>query len=230
MVHVKDGCGVRTTPGAADLEVDQFGVDLVFLTHHHPDHREYADDVARRYRVPIGMSADTRSRIVGKAPGFFDDLEVRLFAEGDALTRWQGESVRLIAVPGHDEGQLAPMPESRTWCIVGDLIQGIGTVVIAPPEGNMRKYFDSLRRVIELDPAVIIPSHGLALGGTHFLRTALRHREEREAQIRRRHEAGLDEDQILAEVYQGIDPRLLPLARINIRSHMAKLREDGLIS
>jgi endoribonuclease LACTB2 len=122
------------------------------------------------------------------------------------------------------------MPESRTWCIVGDLIQGIGTVVIAPPEGDMRKYFASLQRIIELDPQVIIPSHGLALGGTHYLQAALKHRQERETQIRSRHEAGLSEDQILEEVYRGVDPRLLPFARINIRSHMTKLREDGAIS
>ncbi|MGH8442543.1 MAG: MBL fold metallo-hydrolase [Nevskiaceae bacterium] len=211
--------------------LDEFGVDLVFLTHHHPDHREYADEIARRYRVPIGASADSHDRIVAKAgAGFFDGLEVRTYGEGDELTRWQGETVRLWAVPGHDEGQLAPMPESRAWCIVGDLIQGIGTVVIAPPEGNMRKYFASLKRVIALDPAVIIPSHGLALGGTHYLRSALRHREERESQIRARHESGQSEDQILAEVYSGIDPRLLPLARMNIRSHMTKLREEGLVS
>jgi len=211
--------------------IDEFGVDLVFLTHHHPDHREYADQIARRYRVPLGLSADTRARIAHKAgPGFFDGLEVRLYGEGDELTRWQGERVVLLSVPGHDEGQLAPMAESRAWCIVGDLIQGIGTVVIAPPEGDMRKYFASLKRVIGLDPAVIIPSHGLALGGTHYLQQALRHREEREAQILKRHEAGLSEDQILAEVYRGIDPRLLPLARMNIRSHMAKLREDGVIA
>ena len=210
--------------------LDAFGVDLVFLTHHHPDHREFADDVARRYGVPLGLSADTRARIEQKSGArFFDGLDVRIYGEGDELTRWQGESVRLLAVPGHDEGQLAPMPESRAWCIVGDLIQGIGTVVIAPPEGNMRKYFASLKRVIELDPAVIIPSHGLALGGTHFLQSALRHREEREMQIRTRHQAGLGEDQILAEVYRGIDPRLLPLARLNIRSHLQKLREDGVI-
>ncbi len=211
--------------------VDAFGVDLVFLTHHHPDHREFADEVARRYRVPIGLSADSHQRITAKAgTRFFEGLDVRIYDEGDELTRWQGEAVRLWAVPGHDEGQLAPMPESRAWCIVGDLIQGIGTVVIAPPEGNMRKYFASLKRVIALDPGVIIPSHGLALGGTHYLQAALRHREERETQIRTRHQAGLGEDQILAEVYSGIDPRLLPLARLNIRSHMDKLREEGAIS
>jgi endoribonuclease LACTB2 len=211
--------------------LDAFGVDLVFLTHHHPDHREFADEIARRYGVPHGLSADTRARITARAGArFFDGLDVRIYGEGDELTRWQGEPVRLLAVPGHDEGQLAPMPESRTWCIVGDLIQGIGTVVIAPPEGDMRKYFASLKRVIELDPAVIIPSHGLALGGTHYLQKALKHREERETQIRTRHEAGMGEDQILAEVYRGIDPRLLPLARLNIRSHLTKLREDGVIA
>jgi ribonuclease/clavin/mitogillin len=211
--------------------LDAFGVDLVFLTHHHPDHREFADEIARRYRVPLGLSADTRERIGHKAGArFFDGLDVRIFGEGDELTRWQGEPVRLLAVPGHDEGQLAPMAESRAWCIVGDLIQGIGTVVIAPPEGNMRKYFASLRRVIELDPGVIIPSHGMALGGTHYLKQALRHREEREEQIRTRHQGGLSEDRILAEVYAGIDPRLLPLARMNIRSHLDKLREEGVIA
>lgn len=221
----------RDELGRLYRSLDAFGVDLVFLTHHHPDHREFADEVARRYRVPLGLSADTRARIAAKAGArFFEGLDVRIFSEGDELTRWQGESVRLLAVPGHDEGQLAPMPESRAWCIVGDLIQGIGTVVIAPPEGDMRKYFASLKRIIELDPAVIIPSHGLALGGTHYLQQALRHRMEREAQIRTRHEAGLGEDQILAEVYEGIDPRLLPLARLNIRSHLQKLREDGVIS
>ena len=221
---------------AAELErlyrrLDEFGVDLVFLTHHHPDHREHADEIARRYQVPLGMSADTQARIRAKAGDrFFEGIEVRVFADGDELTRWQGEPVRVVAVPGHDEGQLAPMAASGAWCIVGDLIQGIGTVVIAPPEGNMRKYFDSLRKVIALDPGVIIPSHGPALGGTHFLKQALAHRELREREIGDRHKAGLTEDQILGEVYQGVDPRLLPFARLNIRSHLEKLREDGAIA
>ena len=211
--------------------LDQFGVDLVFLTHHHPDHREFADEVARRYRVPLALSADTRARIAAKSgEAFFAGLDVRIVGEGDVITRWQGEDVGLVAVPGHDEGQLAPMPESRTWCIVGDLIQGVGTVVIAPPEGNMRKYFATLRKVIALDPSVIIPSHGMALGGTHFLKQALHHREQRERAVHDLHVAGRSEDEMLKAIYSNVDPRLLPLARLNIRSHLEKLREDGAIS
>ncbi|MDB5978635.1 MAG: hypothetical protein JWR07_5395, partial [Nevskia sp.] len=41
--------------------------------------------------------------------------------------------------------------------------------------------------------------------------------------------AGRSMDEMLAEVYQGVDPRLLPLAQINIESHLTKLRQDGLI-
>ncbi len=41
--------------------------------------------------------------------------------------------------------------------------------------------------------------------------------------------SGLTEDQILALVYRDVDPRLAPFARINIQSHLAKLREDGVI-
>ncbi len=207
--------------------VEPWGVDLVFLTHHHPDHREFADEVARHFDVPIGMSADTWQRISEKTNGaFFAGLEVLKFADGDELTRWQGEAVRTIAVPGHDEGQLAPMSDSRAWCIVGDLIQGVGTVVISPPEGNMRKYFATLEKMIELDPAVIIPSHGMALGTAHYLQAALEHRRKREAEILALHEAGKTEDEILAIVYAGVDERLLGLARVNIKGHFDKLRED----
>lgn len=208
--------------------LDTWGVDQVFLTHHHADHREYADEIARRYNALLGMSADTRQRIAERSgQSFFSGLQVRIYSEGDALSHWQGEPVRLLAVPGHDEGQLAPMPESRAWCIVSDLIQGVGTVVIAPPEGHMARYFATLRRVIEHDPAVILPSHGMALGTTHYLRQALAHREQRERQVLTLHRAGHGEDAMLEAIYKMVDPRLLPLARVNIRSHLQKLREEG---
>lgn len=209
--------------------VEQFGLDEIFLTHHHPDHREHADELARHFGVPMGMSADTHARISRRAPQFFAGIETKIYGEGDVLTQWQGEDVRLYAVPGHDEGQLAPMPDSRTWCIVSDLIQGVGTVVVGGPEGNMRKYFASLQRVIELDPHIVIPSHGPAFGSTYRLKETLKHRLQREEQVFALHQAGHSPQQMLGEIYKGIDPRLTPLALINIQSHLQKLNEDGRI-
>jgi endoribonuclease LACTB2 len=212
------------------------GFDEIFLTHHHPDHRQYAEEIARRAGVPLGMSAWTLQQIrsaqakYGEGPHYGTGLQIRIYADGEAVTRWLGHTVRALAVPGHDEGQLALMPDNRAWCIVGDLIQGVGTVVISPPEGDMRKYFATLERIIALEPRTIIPSHGLALGGVHYLEQTLRHRRMREEQIRSLFSAGRSMDEMLAEVYHGVDPRLLPLAQINIESHLAKLRADGSIA
>ncbi len=214
----------------------QAGFDEVFLTHHHPDHCQYADEIARRAGVPLGMSAWTLGHLrskearYGVGPDYGAGLSIKTYAEGDMVTHWLGQPVRALEVPGHDEGQLALMPDNRAWCIVGDLIQGIGTVVIAPPEGDMRKYFATLERVIALQPKAIYPSHGLALGGTHYLEQALDHRRMREAHVLNLFKAGRSMQEMLAEIYKDVDPRLLPLAQINIESHLTKLRQDGVIA
>lgn len=205
-------------------------VDAVFITHHHLDHNERADELARRCQVPVLLSADTRQRIANQRPGFFDAIEgVREVADGEIVTRWLDHPVAALAVPGHDEGQLALVPDNRAWCLVGDLIQGIGTVVIAPPEGDMARYFETLKKVIALEPRTIFPSHGLALGGTHYLQAALDHRRSREQEILSRYRSGDNEDEVLAAVYTSTPEMLLPYARINIRSHLAKLRSEGVV-
>lgn len=204
-----------------------FGIDEIFLTHHHPDHCERADEIARRLGAGLAMSTDTESRIRAALPGFFSGLRLRRVGDGDQATRWLGQPVQVLAVPGHDEGQLALMPEDRSWCIVGDLIQGIGTVVIHKPEGNMGRYFASLQRIIDLDPKIIIPSHGLPMGSTYRLRATLRHRQEREAAVLQLYQAGNTVEQMLETLYRDVDKRLWPLALQNIECHLDKLREEG---
>lgn len=210
--------------------VQRFGIHEIFLTHHHPDHRERANLIARRFEVPLGMSADTRARIVARSGAdWLDGIAVHEYRENDVLCRWLGRPVRVLEVPGHDEGQLALMPDDRAWCLVGDLIQGLGTVVIAKPEGHMGRYFESLRKIIALDPQAIYPSHGIGLGGTYRLRETLSHRELREKQVLALYHEGRSVEQMLPLIYADVDPRLLPLARLNIESHLDKLREEGVI-
>lgn len=228
---------VDPSPGdAAEFEklcamVERHGIHEVFLTHHHPDHHERSADLARRFAVPIGMSEDTQQRIQARCgQDYFANLAVHHYREGDVLCRWRGEAVRVLAVPGHDEGQLALMPDNRAWCIVGDLIQGIGTVVISKPEGDMAKYYASLQRLIDLDPKIIVPSHGIAMGSTYRLRDTLHHRQLREQQVLSLWNAGHEIDAMLPLIYKDVDPRLLPLARRNIESHLHKLREEGVLA
>ena len=209
----------------------RIGIHEVFLTHHHPDHRQYADEIARHFNAPLGLSQVTYDFIKAKVGmSFFEGLSINTYLEGDTLCRWLGQPVRILEVPGHDQGQLALMPDNRAWCIVGDLIQGIGTVVVAKPEGHMGRYYASLKKIIALAPRAIYPSHGGGMGSVFRLEETLRHRQMREAQIQGFLAEGKTPDEMLPLLYKDVDTRLWPLARANIESHLDKLREEAATS
>lgn len=206
-----------------------FGLDKVLLTHHHPDHHESAPDLARDLKVPMMMSRDTHTRLTKKIPDYFHGIDIEFVKEGDVVTQWLGRDVLVHEVPGHDEGQIALAPRDLSWFIAGDLFQGVGTVVIGDDEGDMQKYFNTLEKVIGLNPRVLFPSHGIGLGGVNILVNTLAHRKERESSVLAHHKNGLNEDQILEILYEKVDQRLWPYARKNIRKHLEKLKIEGLI-
>lgn len=203
--------------------VNKIGFDRIFITHHHPDHFEFSRDIALSHHVPMEMSQFTYT-IIGA--DYFKGIEVVLRKEGDVITQSLGQDVVVYEVPGHDEGQLALAPKNMSWFLAGDLIQTIGTVVIGGPEGDMKKYFDSLRRVLDLNPKNIIPSHGIIIGGTHKIAETLKHRLERESQIKELLKAGRSLQEILDVVYAGLKPELLPYALKTIEAHITKIHND----
>lgn len=173
------------------------------------------------------MSSYTKETILKKwGPSYFEELPVKVLKEGDILTDCLGHKVGIYSVPGHDEGQLAPMREDGAWMIVSDLIQGVGTVVIGGEEGDMIKYFASLEKVIKLNPKVIYPSHGIGLGGVSFIEKTLKHRQMREGQVKEMLQEGKSPQEMLTEIYTDIHPKLYPYALMNIHSHIKKINSE----
>lgn len=209
--------------------LDLWSVDKILLTHHHPDHYERADMLARELQVPVLLSEYTYNRILSLKADYFDGINCEFLKEGSVVTRWLGKEVLVMEIPGHDQGQVALYPEDRSWFLAGDLFQGIGTVVIGGEEGNMSEYFATLEKVINLSPKVIFPSHGIGLGGTLILEKTLAHRRERETQILALHSEGFDIEDILRKLYKDVDPQLWPYARMNIEKHLEKLKQDRAI-
>ncbi len=204
--------------------------DAIFLTHHHPDHHQFSNQLARELKIPIILSKDTLQRLTEKhGQQYFEDIELQTVAENQQVTFWHGSAVRVYEIPGHDSGHLGLAPDSMTWFLVGDLIQGIGTVVIPSPEGDMGTYFNTLKKVISLNPEVIIPSHGIPMRTTHRLEETLKHRLKRESEILKLHQSGKSRQKILMELYSEIDPRLHSAAMQNIESHLTKLRKENIL-
>jgi endoribonuclease LACTB2 len=195
----------------------------ILLTHRHRDHLAGVEAVRERYGAPVWAHAlvSDRARV---------DRELR---EGDVieLSGRHERRLRVLETPGHSRSHLAFHEETSRTLIAGDLVSGLGTVVIDPPEGNLRDYLASLERVRALGLRTLIPGHGPPNRGVDATIEALiRHRQMRESRLLRALEEGaLGEEALRDEVYAdtpGADPAL---AMRTLRAHLEKLEEEGTV-
>ena len=201
----------------------RFQIKKILITHHHPDHHQYAPDLARELGVPIYLSKTTQVFLQKKyGENYLASLTVRLLKEGDWLA-----GHRIYEVPGHDEGQLALAPSNLSWFLAGDLIQTVGTVVIGGAEGDMAKYMASIQRVLDLNPHIVFPSHGIPMGGTEQIKLTLKHRLERQTQVLELYSAGKSNDEMLEIIYKGLRPELKKYALKTLEAHLIKLSNEG---
>ena len=113
----------------------------------------------------------------------------------------------------------------------GDHIMQGSTVVIWPPDGNMRAYLESLRRLLELDIRVLAPGHGYLIESPYAeMERLIRHRLRREEKVRQAvQDAGGDStiETLLPSVYDDVPTALYEMAARSLRAHLDKLVEDG---
>lgn len=118
----------------------------VFLTHHHPDHIGGALVVARTLDVPILAHPETLCRVA------LDGHASEALGDGATLHVDKTRELRAVFTPGHAPGHLCLFEPSSRVLVGGDMVPGIGTTMISPPEGNMSEYIAGLERLAALDP------------------------------------------------------------------------------
>lgn len=192
-------------------------VDRILLTHHHVDHVGGVVDLVARTGAEVWAHADAR-------PPF--PVDVRL-EDGDRVETEVG-ALRCLHTPGHADGHLCFQLEGSEQVIAGDMVAGIGTIVLVPPEGDLLTYLASLAR-LEAIGGTLHPAHGPAIpDGPALVRQYVAHRHMRTEQIERALGRGpLDAVGIAEVVYAGIpgvDPRL---AAVQVVAHLRWLATAG---
>ncbi|MDZ4803771.1 MAG: MBL fold metallo-hydrolase [Candidatus Eisenbacteria bacterium] len=202
-------------------------VTEIWLTHQHPDHVGGVAVVASRLGVPVRAHPLTATRLAGLGVPIEPVLEDDLVRELPGRPGWR---LRVVHTPGHAVGHLAFFEEVSGTLIAGDMVSGVGWIMIDPPEGEMAPYLDSLRRLAGLGASALFPSHGPPTTGVvDRLEAYLAHRLEREAKVVGALKGGQARsiEDILADVYDDVAPDRLGLARRSLLSHLIKLESEG---
>jgi len=198
----------------------------IILTHLHSDHIGGAAHLRSRLGVPVATHRLTANRVKYA-------VQVDRFIEDNELIEIEGEPgwrLRALHTPGHAHGHLCFYQERTGDIITGDLVVGIGTVVIDPPEGNMKQYFDSLHRLLALPKlSVLFPAHGPAIGSAREkIEEYIEHRTMRENKILAAVQAGASRpSEIVEAAYTDVNPAMWGLAERSTVAHLLKLEEEG---
>ncbi|HWU46513.1 MAG TPA: MBL fold metallo-hydrolase [Humibacter sp.] len=210
-------------------------VALVLLTHHHPDHSESLQEFARMTGAPV------------RALDAAFCVDAPALADGEVIEA-AGVSICVVATPGHtadsvcfvlpddeplgSDEPLGPGGGSTPGSVLtGDTVLGRGTTIIADPDGALGPYLESLRRLREFGPALVLPGHGAVLPDLAAICDAyLAHRAERLDEVRAAL-ADLGPDAtaqaVTDVVYRDVDPSVRAAAEASMRAQLAYLRGGG---
>ncbi|HTQ45234.1 MAG TPA: MBL fold metallo-hydrolase [Polyangiaceae bacterium] len=198
----------------------------ILLTHHHVDHVSGADVLSRELSLPLWAHADTASRVEVRVD--------RLLADGDAIdlaapvpSRW-----RVLHTPGHAPGHVCLHDEDEGTLVVGDMVASVGTILIAPGDGDMAVYLAQLERLASLGATVALPAHGEPIDEpTALFRHYVAHRLGRERKVLAAVAAGGPEgataEELVPVAYDDVPPTTWPVALLSLQSHLAKLVAEG---
>src|SRR5690606_22278403 len=110
--------------------------------------------------------------------------------------------------------------------IVGDMVAGVGWILIDPDEGDMADYLASLAILLERPARRLLPAHGPVIeDGPQKLREYIAHRTLREERVLAALSGKLDAslDELLPDAYADTPKLLWPLAARSLRAHLDKL-------
>lgn len=205
----------------------------IVTTHHHEDHVAGAAFLSRELGLPVWAHEQTASRI--------DVPVARRLVDGESivLAGQRPSTWKVLHTPGHAPGHVCLFDPEARCAIVGDMVASVGTILIAPGDGDMAVYLEQLARLAALDAATALPAHGEPIEQpSAVFERYIAHRTMREEKIVRvlaarcatpEGAAGATSVELVPLAYEDASPAVWPIAKLSIDAHLEKLEREGRI-
>jgi glyoxylase-like metal-dependent hydrolase (beta-lactamase superfamily II) len=215
-------------------------ISHILVTHAHRDHSGLSKALAAATGAPVLAFGDARA---GRSAAMKDLAQRDLQSGGEGSdsdfcpdicladkTVVTGGDWQITAhhTPGHFGNHLCFQWGDQLFS--GDHVMGWSTSIIAPPDGDMAAYLETLDKIAALDAACFHPGHGASIDTPKARIDELAaHRAARRAAIL----AALQQSKgsaadLAARVYCDIPNGLLPAAARNVFAHLIELKDENL--
>ncbi|MFO1304763.1 MAG: MBL fold metallo-hydrolase [Burkholderiales bacterium] len=198
----------------------------IFCTHTHVDHSPAA----------LKLKALTGATLIGARPAFPDRQDATFSPDvvpTDGATYAIGDLVlEAVHTPGHASNHFCYQLRETCMLWSGDHVMQGSTVIINPPDGDMRAYLVSLHKLLARDIAIIAPGHGYLIGHAHDeIRRLVAHRLQREARVLEAlaRLAPCTVEAMVPGVYADVPADRHRAAARSLLAHLAKLVAEGTV-
>jgi glyoxylase-like metal-dependent hydrolase (beta-lactamase superfamily II) len=159
--------------GLERLALSTREIDLIVLTHGHPDHVE-GIRAFERNGTSVALHSDELP-LMRKIAALHPGVAGLVGLEPDILLR-EGEmragdlTLQVIQTPGHSPGSISLYWPERKVLFTGDTVfhQGVGRTDLPGGSGEMLK--ESIRRLSLLDVDILLPGHGPIVSGPEMVK------------------------------------------------------------
>ena len=227
-----DSAHVEALLAALDGET----VSHLVITHTHRDHSPAAAALkaatgAKTYGFgPHGSGrpdAEGQGEDVEEGGDMAFDPDVRL-TDGDVVSG-DGWTLEAVYTPGHTSNHLCFTLREEETLFPGDHVMDWSTTIVSPPDGDMKHYVESLRKLTRREERIYWPTHGPAIRRPlDHVRGLIAHRERREAQILACLADGNGRiPDMVARMYTDVPEYLHKAAERSVLSHLIHMVETG---
>jgi glyoxylase-like metal-dependent hydrolase (beta-lactamase superfamily II) len=201
--------------------IPQLQLSYLIITHAHPDHISGAAGIKKKTGAKIVLHSAERT-----------DIPIDKVVKDSEIISLGGMDLEVVHTPGHNPGHICLYIRRDKIMFTGDHVLSSSTTALQPPWGDMARYIESLKKLLDYDVDLMLPSHGPPITEPRQrVEYLIQHRLEREEQVISLLKQGKKTvKELVAEVYPELTGFLHVVAKGQVSAHLVKLEQEERVS